>query len=73
MVEPTLPPFPQDCEAMFSHMTSPARAQATFRTVKPVTPEQRMDAVSEDSRPPSNAVVTFLRETDGRLKLSWLS
>jgi hypothetical protein len=25
---------------------------------------------SEDNRPPSNAAVTFLRETDGRLKLS---
>src|SRR5207344_3082286 len=29
--------------------------------------------LSEDNRPPSNAAVTFLRETDGRLKLSWLS
>ena len=26
--------------------------------------------VSEDSRPPLNAAMTFLRETDGRLKLS---
>src|SRR5262249_39992102 len=26
--------------------------------------------LSEDSRPPSNTAVTFLRETDGRLKLS---
>jgi hypothetical protein len=29
--------------------------------------------VSEESRPPSNAAVTCLRETDGKRKLSWLS
>ena len=30
-------------------------------------------AASDDSRPPSNAAVTFLRETDGKLNVSWLS
>ena len=40
---------------------------AAFGQRKSITP------LSEDSRPPSNAAVTFLRETDGRLKLSWLS
>ena len=29
--------------------------------------------LSEESRPPSNAAVSFLRETDGRRKLGWLS
>src|SRR5947208_15377561 len=28
---------------------------------------------SEDNRPPSNAAVTFLRETLGKLNVSWLS
>ena len=32
--------------------------------------EQHHAGVEEDNRPPSNAAVTFLRETDGRLKLS---
>jgi hypothetical protein len=31
---------------------------------------QRQQPLSEESRPPSNAAVTFLRETDGTLKLS---
>jgi hypothetical protein len=34
---------------------------------------QSMTPLSEGGRPPSKAAVTFLRETDGRLKLSWIS
>src|SRR5229473_231481 len=57
-----------DHEFEFSRAASVA---ATLR--RRSTSASSITPLSEDSRPPSNTAVTFLRETDGRLKLSRLS
>ena len=54
-----------DHEFEFSRAASVA---ATLR--RRSTSASSITPLSEDSRPPSNTAVTFLRETDGRLKLS---
>ena len=52
---------------LFSHsflLRLISRARRRSASASSITP------LSEESQPPSNTAVTFLRETDGRLKLS---